>query len=137
MRAANRRTRQRHSTAPCLTPPGVYPVRRFGLDEQSFQRFIDWLKESNALMLGWGAPELKEFRRAGCSGVDACQAFKGIFARKLSPSDDEDPFSLSMDILVRLMLGEAHVHEALLDAVHEANIITCLARAILNYYKQP
>ena len=34
-------------------------------------------------------------------------------------------------------LGEAHVHEALLDAVHEANIITCLARAILNYYKQP
>ena len=75
-------------------------------------------------------------REAGVQGIDACNAFRGVFASRISPSDKENPFSLSMGILVKLFLGTKHVHEALLDAKHEGIIITSLCRAILEHYKK-
>lgn len=97
--------------------------------------FIEYIRDTVTLPFGWGPPELAHFRKAGrFDGLDACRAFHDIFARRLSPSDKEDPFSLSMSILIPLMLDVEHVHEALKDAQQEGLIVTCLARAVLNHY---
>ena len=49
-------------------------------------------------------------REAGVQCVDACHAFRSVFAAKISPSDKQNPFSLSMGILLPLFLGIQHVH---------------------------
>ena len=40
-----------------------------------------------------------------------------------------------MGILVPLVIGKEHVHEALLDSVHEGLIITCLVFVILQHWR--
>ena len=136
----------------------------WGLDDDACADFIAYLRDAPGVLVGWGPPELAWFRAAGrTDGMDACHAVRMMLDACLSPSvrwpqhwklpllsspltslgsislayqDAENPFSLSMSILVELLLGIDHVHEAFLDAKHEAMVIRAICRAILRAYER-
>ena len=109
-----------------------------GLTSDDWDEVLAYLRRCRGLLpTCWGTPELRIFREAGLDGVDACKAFRDIFASLISPTheDESERFTLSMSIQVPLAIGIEHVHKALLDAKHEAIVIMGYCHAVLDHYR--